>query len=42
LKLSNANHSYFGYFNIGDSDGNLFFYTTVNAANNKLTNATVP
>jgi hypothetical protein len=40
LKFSNSTYSEFGYFRIGDSDGNLYYFTTVNQASNKLTNAT--
>jgi hypothetical protein len=37
LMISNSNYSNFGYFNIGDSYGNLYYLTTVDNSNVQFT-----
>jgi hypothetical protein len=37
LKFSNSNYINFGYFNIADSYGNLYYNTPVNSSNIQLT-----
>jgi hypothetical protein len=41
LKLSNSNYANYGYLNIGDASGNLYFYTTANSFNWQLTFASI-
>jgi hypothetical protein len=37
LKFSNSNYGYFGYFNIDDSYGNLYYLATGDSSNTQLT-----
>jgi hypothetical protein len=37
LKFSNSDYSNFGYFNIADPSGNLYYNTPVNSSNTQLT-----
>jgi hypothetical protein len=39
LKLSNSTRTNFGYLNISDNNGNLFWFNLCNNSNYQLTNA---